>query len=125
MCGFEFNGVGLCYYDDSDLVNVIDDFLGGNVYVVVCLEVEFLLGLLDEYGILGGVFVDYGLFWDLGLDCLGVNYYYCEFMLCLVVGVLLFWVMLIGLLWFNWIEFLLVEVLDEICLFELMILINF
>lgn len=125
MRGFELNGVGPRYYDDSDPANVIDDPLGGNAYAVARLEAEFPLGLPDEYGISGGVFVDYGSLWDPGLDCSGANYHYCEFTPRSVAGVSLFWATPIGPLRFNWTEPLSVEALDETRSFELTISTNF
>ncbi|MGC8202458.1 outer membrane protein assembly factor BamA [Aliiroseovarius sp. PTFE2010] len=41
------------------------DFLGGNRYVAARLEAEFPLGLPEEYGLSGGVFLDAGSLWDL------------------------------------------------------------
>jgi len=43
-----------------------DDALGGNYFVVSRLETSFPLGLPEELGIFGGVFVDVGSLW--GLD---------------------------------------------------------
>lgn len=65
--GFEFGGVG-----PRDVCNscggaggAVDDALGGNVYAVGRLEASFPLGLPEEYGIFGGVFVDAGSVWSL------------------------------------------------------------
>mgnify|MGYP000467456100 CR=1 FL=1 len=57
--GFESNGIG-----PRDLAT--DDALGGNIYAVARFEADFPLGLPEEYGIGGGLFLDVGSVW--GLD---------------------------------------------------------
>ncbi|NNK77343.1 MAG: BamA/TamA family outer membrane protein, partial [Litoreibacter sp.] len=59
--GFEGGGIG-----PRDLESVNSDALGGNYFAVVRLESEFPIGLPEEYGITGGLFVDVGSVW--GLD---------------------------------------------------------
>ncbi len=59
--GFERNGIG-----PRDLAAVNQDALGGNLYGVLSLEADFPVGLPEEYGVSGGVFVDVGSVW--GLD---------------------------------------------------------
>ena len=59
--GFEQNGIG-----PRDLGAANQDALGGNIYAVARLEAEFPLGLPEEYGITGGLFLDAGSVW--GLD---------------------------------------------------------
>lgn len=59
--GFAFHGVG-----PRDLTAANQDALGGNMFAVARLEAEFPLGLPEEYGIAGGVFLDAGSLW--GLD---------------------------------------------------------
>ncbi len=61
MRGFDANGVG-----PRDLGAANTDLLGGNYYAVARFEAEFPLGLPEEYGIHGGVFLDVGTLW--GLD---------------------------------------------------------
>jgi len=61
MRGFEPRGIG-----PRDLGTAEQDPLGGNFYAVAKLEAEFPLGLPEEYGITGGVFLDVGTVW--GLD---------------------------------------------------------
>jgi outer membrane protein insertion porin family len=61
MRGFEPRGIG-----PRDLGTAEEDPLGGNFYAVAKLEAEFPLGLPEEYGITGGVFLDVGTVW--GLD---------------------------------------------------------
>jgi outer membrane protein insertion porin family len=56
--GFEDSGVG-----PRDLLT--DDALGGNFRLISRLEVSFPLGLPEELGIFGGVFVDAGTLFDL------------------------------------------------------------
>jgi outer membrane protein insertion porin family len=57
--GFEGNGIG-----PRDTVS--EDALGGNFYAVARFEADFPLGLPEEYGITGGMFLDVGAVW--GLD---------------------------------------------------------
>ncbi|MEM5475072.1 outer membrane protein assembly factor BamA [Pacificibacter sp. AS14] len=57
--GFEPGGIGP-RDTDTDLA------LGGNFYAVARLETDFPLGLPEEYGIKGGLFLDHGAIW--GLD---------------------------------------------------------
>ncbi|MBU2866309.1 outer membrane protein assembly factor BamA [Pacificibacter marinus] len=57
--GFEPGGIGP-RDEDTDLA------LGGNFYAVARLETDFPLGLPEEYGIKGGLFLDHGAIW--GLD---------------------------------------------------------
>ncbi|MBF9029907.1 outer membrane protein assembly factor BamA [Rhodobacterales bacterium HKCCE3408] len=61
MRGFEPLGLG-----PRDLAAANQDALGGNYYAVARFEAAFPLGLPDEYGITGGLFVDVGTVW--GLD---------------------------------------------------------
>ena len=59
--GFEPNGIG-----PRDLAAVNEDGLGGNFYWAARGEAQFPLGLPEEYGIEGGLFMDVGSLW--GLD---------------------------------------------------------
>ncbi|MBC7137684.1 MAG: outer membrane protein assembly factor BamA [Defluviimonas sp.] len=61
MRGFESRGIGP---RDLDVQN--EDPLGGNYYAVARFEAEFPLGIPEEYGIRGGLFLDVGSVW--GLD---------------------------------------------------------
>lgn len=56
--GFESNGLG-----PRDLIT--DDALGGNLFAVARFEAEFPVGLPEEYGISGGLFLDVGSVWSL------------------------------------------------------------
>lgn len=55
--GFERNGIGPREGGDA---------LGGNMFASVRFEAEFPIGLPEEYGIIGGAFLDMGSVW--GLD---------------------------------------------------------
>lgn len=61
MRGFDGAGVGP---RDRDSAN--SDALGGNYFAVARMEAEFPVGLPEEYGISGGLFLDVGSVW--GLD---------------------------------------------------------
>jgi outer membrane protein insertion porin family len=61
MRGFEPRGIG-----PRDLGTASQDPLGGNFFTVAKFEAEFPLGLPEEYGITGGLFLDVGSVW--GLD---------------------------------------------------------
>ncbi len=61
MRGFEYNGIG-----PRDLGAPNEDALGGNYFAVARFEAEFPIGLPEEYGMTGGVFMDVGSVW--GLD---------------------------------------------------------
>ena len=61
MRGFEAFGLG-----PRDLGAANQDALGGNFFAVAKVEAEFPIGLPEEYGIRGGVFLDVGSVW--GLD---------------------------------------------------------
>lgn len=63
--GFKPNGIGP--RDRSDLGGPPNnDAVGGNMFAVARFEADFPLGLPEEYGITGGVFMDVGSVW--GLD---------------------------------------------------------
>jgi len=61
VLGFASLGMG-----PRDLAATDDDALGGNFYTAARLEADFPIGLPEEYGITGGVFVHAGSVW--GLD---------------------------------------------------------
>ncbi|MBT8413740.1 MAG: outer membrane protein assembly factor BamA [Boseongicola sp.] len=58
--GFSSRGFG-----PRDTGAVESDVLGGNKYFAARFEADFPLGLPEEYGISGGVFLDLGSLWDL------------------------------------------------------------
>ncbi|MFD1914451.1 outer membrane protein assembly factor BamA [Halodurantibacterium flavum] len=97
MRGFEPNGVG-----PRDLEAPNEDALGGNYFAIARFEAEFPLGLPDEYGISGGVFMDVGTLW--GLDnTIGTNGVEVDdgINIRAAAGVSLFWTTPIGPLRFN------------------------
>jgi len=99
MRGFDINGVGP---RDLNVTNL--DPLGGNYFAVAKVEAEFPLGLPEEYGVHGGVFMDVGSVW--GLDNtsggpIGGLTVDDSFKLRAAVGVSLFWDTPIGPLRFN------------------------
>ena len=58
--GFESNGIG-----PRDRTAENQDALGGNLFAVARFEADFPLGLPEEYGIGGGLFLDVGSVWSL------------------------------------------------------------
>lgn len=52
--GFDVFGIGFW-----DLI--IDDVLGGRIFVIGLVELKFLLGLFEEFGIKGGLFGEVGI----------------------------------------------------------------
>ena len=60
MRGFEPYGIG-----PRDQSNGESDALGGNYYAVARFDAEFPLGLPEEYGLSGGLFMDVGSVWKL------------------------------------------------------------
>lgn len=97
MRGFEPGGIG-------PRATATDEALGGNAFAVARLEAEFPLGLPEEYGISGGVFIDYGSVWDIGRSFGAGDVEYNEFTPRTIAGVALFWNTPIGPLRFNWTE---------------------
>ncbi|AGI72246.1 outer membrane assembly factor [Octadecabacter arcticus 238] len=116
MRGFEPGGVGP--RDASS-----DDALGGNAFAVVRLDAEFPLGLPEEYGISGGVFLDYGSVWDVGSSFGPVEY--DDFTPRTVAGVSIFWDTPIGPLRFNYTEPLDVQENDQTKQFDVTISTDF
>lgn len=96
MRGFEPSGIGPRDINTGDA-------LGGNVYAVARLEAEFPLGLPEEYGLSGGVFLDYGSVWDIG-RATGGDVEYDDFTPRTIAGVSIFWATPIGPLRFNFTE---------------------
>ncbi|MGL5010764.1 MAG: outer membrane protein assembly factor BamA [Paracoccaceae bacterium] len=94
--GFEPNGIG-----PRDLGATNEDALGGNAYATVRFEADFPLGLPEEYGISGGVFLDAGTVWSLD-DTTGTGGPVDDSAnLRAAVGVSVFWDTPIGPLRFN------------------------
>lgn len=66
MRGFEPGGIGPRDMSPDPTGAAYDDFIGGNLYAVARFEAEFPLGLPEEIGLRGGVFLDVGNLWDVG-----------------------------------------------------------
>ena len=64
--GFEPGGIGPRDMSPDSSGDPYDDALGGNIYAVARLEADFPLGLPEEIGLRGGVFLDIGNLWGLG-----------------------------------------------------------
>jgi len=118
MRGFQPGGIG-----PRDAVT--DDALGGNAFAVARLEAEFPLGLPEEYGISGGLFLDYGSVWDVGNGANATNTLYNDFTPRTVAGASLFWDTPIGPLRFNYTEPLDVQANDETKSFDVTISTDF
>ncbi|WP_371171095.1 outer membrane protein assembly factor BamA [Aliiroseovarius sp. 2305UL8-7] len=112
--GFATNGVG-----PRDLTVVNRDALGGNKYAVARLEAQFPLGLPEEYGISGGLFLDAGTLW--GLDNTLGGKIDDKAYLRSSVGASIFWTTPIGPLRFNFSRVLAKEDYDVENNFELTI----
>ncbi|KAA9008732.1 outer membrane protein assembly factor BamA [Histidinibacterium aquaticum] len=115
--GFEPNGVGPRDADTGDA-------LGGNYYAVARVEAEFPLGLPEEYGITGGVFLDHGSVWDVG-ETYGADVLYNDYTPRTVAGVSIFWDTPIGPLRFNFSEPVDVQEQDETNEFDITISTSF
>lgn len=63
--GFAVNGIGPRDLQNVGLANEVNDTLGGNYFAVSRAEVSFPLGLPEEVGIYGGLFLDVGSVWKL------------------------------------------------------------
>lgn len=97
MRGFAFNGLG-----PRDTAATNRDALGGNYFAVARFEADFPLGLPEEYGINGGVFLDVGTVW--GLDDIagsGGSNVDDSFSLRSTIGFAVFWETPIGPLRFD------------------------
>ncbi len=105
--GFEGNGFG-----PRDLTAANEDALGGNIYATARFESEFPLGLPEEYGIKGGLFLDVGSVWGLD-DIAGTGGPVDDdFHLRSSVGFSVFWTTPIGPLRFNFSKALVKEDYD-------------
>ncbi|MFM2389053.1 MAG: outer membrane protein assembly factor BamA [Pseudomonadota bacterium] len=114
--GFEANGIG-----PRDLNATNEDALGGNAFATVRFEADFPLGLPEEYGISGGLFLDAGSVWSLD-DTAGTggpvdDSAYVRS----AVGVSVFWTTPIGPLRFNFAKPLVKEDYDIEQTFDLTI----
>ena len=94
IIGFKTNGLG-----PRDTTTAANDALGGNTYVVGRVEAIFPLGLPEDYGISGGVFMNAGSVWNLQ-DTYGVAVD-GGFHLRAALGFTLYWTTPIGPLRFD------------------------
>ena len=97
MRGFEPSGIG-----PRDATT--GDALGGNAYAVARLEAEFPLGLPEEYGLSGGMFLDYGAVSDIGRSAGAYKVEYNDFTPRTIIGLSIFWDTPVGPLRFNFTE---------------------
>lgn len=118
--GFEFRGLG-----PRDLGAVNQDALGGNYYAVARFEADFPLGLPEEYGISGGVFLDVGSLWGLDNTAGAAGAVDDSANIRSSVGFSLFWTTPIGPLTFNFSRILQKESYDEEQLFDFTITTRF
>ncbi|WP_300518583.1 outer membrane protein assembly factor BamA [Aliiroseovarius sp.] len=116
MRGFEPNGIGPRDLTLDSGGDPKDDALGGNFYAVTRLEAEFPLGLPEEYGITGGLFVDAGTLWGLDDNLGGLIDDAAH--IRAVVGASVFWTTAIGPLRFNFTHALAKEDYDKETSFE-------
>ena len=117
--GFASRGIG-----PRDLGAANDDALGGNYEAFARFEIDFPLGLPDEYGITGGVFADFGTVWGLD-DTAGAAVVDDEFLLRSSVGFSIFWTTPIGPLALNFAWPLQSEDYDDTRVFNLAIQTSF
>ena len=124
--GFDTNGLG-----PRDLNAPNEDALGGNYFAVARFEADFPLGLPEEYGITGGLFMDMGSVWSLD-DTRGGLLSGCTaasgdckvddgFALRSAIGFSVFWTTPIGPLRFNFSRAIQKEDYDEEQNFDLTI----
>ncbi|MCK8463546.1 outer membrane protein assembly factor BamA [Aliiroseovarius sp. S1339] len=112
--GFATNGIG-----PRDLTAINQDTLGGNKFAAARLEAQFPVGLPEEYGITGGVFLDAGTLWGLD-DTLGGTIDDGAHLRS-AIGASIFWDTPIGPLRFNFSHVLAKEEYDKENNFELTI----
>jgi len=91
--GFRNQGIGP--YDST-----YDTHLGGKMYTSISLEASFPIGIPEEYGIYGGVFLDTGSLW--GLDNTDSGRIDDSSEIRSALGFSIFWESAIGPLRFNW-----------------------
>lgn len=116
--GFEFAGMG-----PRQRVGTINDALGGNKYTVAKFEVDFPLGLPEEYGMSGGAFYHVGNLWDTGAS--GNDLLYDNGTWRHVMGATLYWTTPIGPLRFDFTRALKKETHDEERTFDMSIATRF
>jgi outer membrane protein insertion porin family len=113
--GFERGGIG-----PRDLSVSNNDPLGGNLFVAARFDMEFPLGLPEEYGITGGLFYDVGNLWDLAdVDLSGGDVVSESGSFRHVIGVSILWETPIGPLRFNFSDAIKKEDFDREQSFEI------
>jgi outer membrane protein insertion porin family len=118
--GFESNGLG-----PRDLTAPNQDALGGNYFAAVRLETDFPLGVPNEYGIRGGLFLDAGTVWSLDDTAGNLGPVDDSFRLRSTIGFSLFLNTPLGPLRLNFTEALVKEDYDEEQSFDLTIATTF
>ena len=118
--GFEYAGMG-----PRQQSNNYNDALGGNKYAVAKFEVDFPLGLPEEYGMSGGAFYHVGNLWDTGASSGVDDLFYDNGAWRHVVGATLFWTTPIGPLRFDFTRAIQKQTHDEERTFDLSIATNF
>ena len=115
MRGFDGAGVG-----PRDVASTNEDALGGNYFAVARFEAEFPVGLPEEYGISGGLFLDVGSVWGLD-DVVGAGGTIVDDSLNIrsSVGVSVFWDTQVGPLRFNFSKAIVKEDFDRERTFDL------
>jgi outer membrane protein insertion porin family len=106
--GFERNG-----YGPRDLTAVNQDALGGNYFVAARFETEFPLGLPEEYGITGGLFLDAGSVWGLNVTEGTGGPVDDSFHLRATIGASIFWTTPLGPLRLNFMQAFIKEDYDR------------
>ncbi|WP_253949289.1 outer membrane protein assembly factor BamA [Mangrovicoccus sp. HB161399] len=106
--GFDRNGFG-----PRDLTATNEDALGGNYYTALRTEMDFPLGLPEEYGVRGGVFFDTGSVWGLDNTQGTEGEVDDSFHLRAVLGASLFWTTPLGPLRFDFTRAVMKEDYDE------------
>ncbi|MFB2531780.1 outer membrane protein assembly factor BamA [Paracoccus sp. p4-l81] len=114
---FKPNGIG-----PRDTVT--GEALGGNYFAVLRTEIEFPIGLPEEYGVHGGVFADVGTIWGLN-NTAGVTAVDDSRQIRASAGVSLFWETPIGPLRMNYGKALKKQDYDEEQRFELTVTTRF
>jgi outer membrane protein insertion porin family len=117
--GFAFKGVG-----PRDAAATNQDVLGGNAFVSLRLDSEFPLGLPEEFGMTGGLFVDAGSVWSLD-NTSGTGPVDDGFKLRSSIGVALYWSTPIGPLTLSYARPIEREPLDETQYFDVTITTRF
>jgi outer membrane protein insertion porin family len=81
-------------------INYNNDPLGGKYFTSLSLEASFPIGVPEEYGIFGGLFLDAGTLW--GLDNTDTGRIDDSSKIRSALGFSIFWDTVIGPLRFNW-----------------------